>query len=45
MCAHLIDSFLQPGTWKVQSLLGSNVPVAPKILAIDEYDALLPALQ
>lgn len=45
MCSHLVDAWVQPGTRKVEGLLGPNVPVAPKVLAIDEYNSLLPALQ
>lgn len=45
MCSHLVDALVQPGTWKIEGLLGSNVPVASKVLAIDEYNSLLPALQ
>lgn len=43
-CAHLVDALVQPGTGEVEGLLGSDVPVASKVLAIDEHNSLLPAL-
>lgn len=42
--SHLVTAFVQPGTWEVEGLLGSNVPVASKVLPIDEYNPLFPAL-
>lgn len=44
-CSHLVDALVQPGTRKVERLLGSDVPVAPKVQAVDEYSPLLPALE
>lgn len=43
--SHLVDSFVQPDTWEVESLLRSYIPVASKVVTIDEYNPLHPALQ
>lgn len=43
--SHLVESFVQPDTWEVESLLRSYIPVAPKVVIIDEYNTLHPALQ
>lgn len=43
--SHLVESFVQPDTWEVESLLRSYVPVAAKVFIIDEYNPLHPALE
>lgn len=45
MSSHLVESFVQPDAWEVECLLRSYVPIASKVLIIDEYNPLHPALQ
>lgn len=42
---YLIWSKLKPGSWKVEGLLGTYIPVASQVLSTDEYYSFHPALK
>lgn len=41
---YLVDSTVKKGSREVESLLGTNWPVAAQIQSIDEYNTFFPAL-